>query len=164
MAEVILRGRLAEVGVTASVASVGTLGWSRSGATPHAVEAVHELGFDLGDHVSRRLGDEHLDVDLVLAMTRVHAGAVIARDKSIAPCVFLPGELARLLAADERTEETMTARIRRLGGARGVGPLGRAGDEVPDPAGEALDVYRSTAARLDRDLTSLARRLARYGS
>jgi hypothetical protein len=39
-------------------------------------------------------------------------------------------------------------------------PLGRAVDEVPDPVGESVDVYRSTAIRLDRELSTLARLLA----
>ncbi|MEM7141252.1 MAG: hypothetical protein AAF548_09490 [Actinomycetota bacterium] len=170
MAEAILSARLAERGIEASVASVGTLGWSERGATPHAVTAVAELGLDLSGHRSRKIENEHLDVDLVLAMTRIHAGAVTARDKTLASGVFLPGELVRLLrAADEEGEmanahesadtpdgTALVARIRRMGGARTGAAIGRPGDEVADPAGESLDVYRATAARLDRHLTGLA--------
>jgi hypothetical protein len=38
--------------------------------------------------------------------------------------------------------------------------MGRAVDEIPDPVGEPIDVYRSTVARLDRDLTTIVTLLA----
>lgn len=166
MAEVILQARLAERGIDGSVASAGTLGWGERGATTHAVTVMDEMGLDLSAHRSRKIETAHLDVDLVLAMTRIHAGAVTARDKSLAPCVFLPGELLRLLRStgaapgDEHEGTTMMDRIRAVGGARTGPAIGRPGDEVADPAGEPLDVYRATAARLDRELTNLADLLA----
>lgn len=162
MAQVILQARLAERGIAAEVQSAGTLGWAERGATPHAVTVMEELGLALGDHRSRKIDPSHLDVDLVLAMTRVHAGAVTARDQALAPCVFLPGELGRLLrrSPEPAYAMTMTERIRRLGEQRSGPVIGRPVDEVADPAGEPIDVYRATAARLDRDLTSLAVLLA----
>ena len=46
-------------------------------------------------------------------------------------------------------------------GDRRDGPLiGRPAEEVPDPAGEPLDVYRSTAQRLDRELRGLVTALS----
>jgi hypothetical protein len=39
-------------------------------------------------------------------------------------------------------------------------PLGRAMDEIADPAGEPIDVYRRTAAELDARLTEIAALLA----
>lgn len=169
MAEVILAARLAELGVDARVESAGTLGWARRAATPHAVAVMDELGLDLSGHRSRRIEPAHLDVDLVIAMTRNHAGAVIARDESLRSGVFLPSELLRVLRAASTgqpatpgapaTPAMLVAEIRRMGAAR-VGPLGRAADEIADPAGEPIDVYRATAARLDRELTAIARALA----
>jgi len=164
MAEVILGARLAEHGIDATVSSVGTLGWAERGATPLAVEVMGEMGLDLGAHRSRRIEPGHLDVDLVLAMTRDHAGAAIARDQTIRSCVFLPAELLRLLRGvvgeGVPVEKNVTERIRVLGNARTSQILGRATDEVPDPAGESIEVYRATAARLDRELTALAAALA----
>lgn len=164
MAEVILAARFAELGVDARVESAGTLGWAERGATPHAVAVMDELGLDLSRHRSRRIEPAHLDVDLVIAMTRNHAGAVIARDESLRSGVFLPSELLRLVRASSDGEPGLpamtVAEIRRRGAAR-VGPaLGRAADEIADPAGEPIDVYRATAARLDRELTAIARVLA----
>jgi protein-tyrosine-phosphatase len=148
MAEGILRARLAEAEIDANVASVGTLGWSERGATPNAVTAMAEIGIDISTHRSRKLAPDHLDIDLVVAMTRDHAGAVIARDPSLAVRVFLPGELRRLV----RTTGPRT--LDDLGAARVGATVGRADEQVADPAGESLDVYRSTAARLDRDLSA----------
>jgi len=164
MAEVILAARLAEKGIDAAVSSVGTLGWAERGATPRAVEVMDELGLDLTGHRSRRIDPSHLDVDLVLAMTRDHAGAAIARNDSVRSAVFLPGELLRLLRgiAGEGVPAAggVVERIRMVGAARSSLIIGRASDEVADPAGESIDVYRATAARLDRDLTDLAAALA----
>lgn len=159
MAEAILAARFAELEIDAEVASAGTLGWTERGATPHAVAVMEELGLDLSGHRSRRVEPVHLDVDLVIAMTRDHAGAAIARDESIRSGVFLPSELARLLR-NPTTEVSDIQTIRRLGAARSGPTIGRAADEVADPAGESIEVYRATAARLDRDLTAIARVLA----
>ena len=164
MAEVILSARFAEFGLDAEVASAGTLGWAERSATSHAVEVMDEMGFDLSGHRSRRIEPAHLDVDLVIAMTRDHAGAAIARDQSIRSAVFLPSELARLLrrpAGEVGGMQTMTMQtIRQMGAARSGPTIGRAADEIADPAGESIEVYRATAARLDRDLTAIARVLA----
>lgn len=162
MAQVILQARLSERGIAADVQSAGTLGWAERGATPHAVTVMQELGLALGDHRSRKIDASHLDVDLVLAMTRVHAGAVTARDQTLASCVFLPGEFRRLWrgAPGPVGAVTMIERIRELGDRRSGPVIGRPADEVADPAGESIDVYRATAARLDRDLTAVADLLA----
>lgn len=159
MAEVILAARLADLGVEATVASAGTLGWGDRAATPNAVAVMEEMGLDLGAHRSRRIEPGHLDVDLVLAMTRDHAGAAIARRETIRSGVFLPSELLRLLGP-QPLEGDVLSTIRRLGGERRGPTIGRASEEIADPAGEPIEVYRSTAARLDRELTALARLLA----
>lgn len=149
MAEGLLRVRLLDAGIEATVASVGTLGWSERGATPKAVEAMRELGIDISEHRSRKLEAEDLDVDLIVAMTRDHAGAVIARDPGARSRVFLPAELIRLARDHDARSVPEIARLR-------TGPMiGRAHEQVADPAGETLEVYRSTAARLDRDLSAI---------
>ena len=48
----------------------------------------------------------------------------------------------------------MPQRIRGLGAPR-QGAIGRPAEEVADPAGESVAVYRVTAQRLDRDITGL---------
>lgn len=156
MGEAILRARLAHVGIRAEVSSAGTLGWGARPATGHAVAVMAEMGLDLGGHISRRLGPGDLDADLILGMTRDHAGAVIARDPARRSCVFLPGEFARLArAADREGATSWRERVQRVGDGRVEALIGRPAEEVADPAGEPLEVYRETARRLDRDLTRL---------
>ena len=167
MAEAILRARFADRGIDADVNSVGTLGWTERAATPRAVAVMAEMGLDISAHRSRRIERAHLDVDLVLAMTRDHAGAVIARDESTRSSVFLPSELVRLLRgaaagpprSEVSRENDMSELIRDLGHSRQGPSIGRPAEEVADPAGEPLDVYRATAQRLDRDLTVLVAEL-----
>ena len=164
MAAAILGSRLADAGVAATVASAGTLGWGGRPATAHAVAVMEEMGLDLSSHRSRRIDAADLDVDLVLAMTRDHAGAVIGRDESLRSSVFLPSELARVLAGAGPDEVTSAAvRIRMLGEQREGSLIGRAAEEVADPAGEPIDVYRRTARRLDRELRIIATALVAYG-
>lgn len=161
MAEAILRARFAEAEVEADVASAGTLDWSQRPATEHAVTAMAEMGLDIGGHVSRRIGNGDLDVDLVVAMTRIHAGAVIGRDAALRSRVFLPAEFSRLakgahlptMGAHARIQ--MRVRIETVAAQRGGELIGRPGEEIEDPLGEPLATYRTTAARLDRHLTSL---------
>ncbi len=176
MGEAILRARFDAAGVGASVASAGTLGWSQRPATPHAVAVMAEMGLDIGDHVSRRLHNDDLDADLVVAMTRIHAGAVIGRDAELKARVFLPSEFARLAgrsgstgsagspgfampARDEPTGDVLRERIAVVGAMREGELVGRPAEEIDDPAGEPLAAYRATAARLDRHLTGLVNAL-----
>ncbi len=168
MGEAILRARLGAAGVGASVASAGTLGWSQHPATPHAVAVMAEMGFDIGDHVSRRLNSDDLDVDLVVAMTRIHAGAVVGRDSELKTRVFLPSEFARLAASSgssglttptNSTGNAMSERIAAVGAMREGELVGRPAEEIDDPFGEPLAAYRATAARLDRHLTGLVNAL-----
>ena len=161
MAEAILRARFAEAGVKADVASAGTLGWSQRPATSHAVTAMAEMGLDIGSHASRRIGKGDLDVDLVVAMTRIHAGAVIGRDSRLKSRVFLPAEFSRLSkdaqppTMQARTKPQMRDRIETIAAQRLGELIGRPSEEIEDPVGEPLATYRATAARLDRHLTSL---------
>ncbi|MDE0065983.1 MAG: hypothetical protein OXN44_03820 [Acidimicrobiaceae bacterium] len=161
MAEAILRARLAEAGVEADVASAGTLGWSQRPATGHAVTAMAEMGLDISSHTSRRIGEGDLDVDLVVAMTRIHAGAVIGRDGRLKSRVFLPAEFRRLSKGAQlptmqaRTRPQLRDRIETIAAQRLGELIGRVGEEIEDPAGEPLATYRATAARLDRHLASL---------
>ena len=165
MGEAILSARLDEAGVGASVASAGTLGWSQRPATPHAVAVMAEMGLDIGDHVSRRIHNDDLDVDLVVAMTRIDARAVIGRDNELKTRVFLPSEFARLAASSRSagmttpTRDVMRERIAAVGAMRDGELVGRPAEEIDDPAGEPLAAYRATAQRLDRHLTGLVNAL-----
>jgi protein-tyrosine-phosphatase len=157
MAEALLRHHLGASGHEIEVVSAGTLGWGGRPATDHAVAVLSERGVDLAHHTSRKLSRDMIDdADLVLAMTRTHAWAIAAHDEDAAARTFLLDELVRLAeAAGARGREDIGAWIAELDSRRPPDRLGRATDEVSDPAGESLDVYRRTADRLERSIHRL---------
>ena len=163
-----MRARLAERGVDAAVSSAGTLAWGGP-ATTNASIALGELGVELGSqlerHLSRQLtGDLVGDADLVLGMTRDHVWRATTLVPDAIDRSFLVGELARLgtTAGPRHEHESARAWAGRVADERptGPGPIGRVGDEVADPVGEPLVMYRRTAARLDHDLRVIAELLA----
>ncbi len=163
MGEALLRVHLDAAGVPATVHSAGTMAWNAS--PPHeAVLAMHELGVDIASHRSRALTVELVEgADVVLGMTRDHVGRVLALVPGASERAFLVGELVRLgeVIGPRQEGETPAAWVRRVGTTRPDARVpGRAGDEVVDPYGDSLEVYRVTAARLDADLRRLARLLA----
>jgi protein-tyrosine phosphatase len=157
MAEALLRHHLGAAGHDIDVASAGTLGWGSKPATSYAVEVLEERGVDLGAHTSRRLTRDMIDdAEIVLAMTRTHAWAIAAHDAEAAARTFLLDELVRLAeAAGARGREDLGAWIAELDSRRPPDRLGRATDEVRDPAGESIEIYRATADRLERSIHRL---------
>jgi protein-tyrosine phosphatase len=159
MGEVLLRAHLDAVGVRARVSSAGTMSWGGH-ATDHAIAVMHELGIDLRDHESRQLTAEMVEsADLVLGMTRDHVERVAALVPDAIDRTFLASELIRLSGGVEARSEEEAVRSWAARAARTrprAFAVGRPDDEVADPVGEPLTVYRTTAARLDRDLRSLA--------
>jgi protein-tyrosine phosphatase len=157
MAEALLRHHLG-AGAAISVASVGTIGWNNYPATPHAVEVLAERGIDLGSHVSRKINRDDVDrADLIIAMTRKHGWAVAAHDPDAAARTFLLGEVTRLARSHRRNGESLRDWSEAIDRSRPAGrPMGHAADEIHDPVGESIEVYRSTAAVLDRLLGELA--------
>jgi protein-tyrosine phosphatase len=163
MAAAMLQHRLDQIGVSARVSSAGTSPWG-SGATGDAVTVMRERALDISTHRNRRLTPELVaQSDLVLGMTRDHVSFALMRTPDADGRVFLLGELARLGAqvGPRDPGEPLTGWVGRVAAARPSGrPMGRAVDEIPDPVGEPIDVYRSTVARLDRDLTTIVTLLA----
>ena len=163
MAAAILQQRLAERGIDARVSSAGTRPWSQ-GATDDAVAVMREHGLEITAHENRQLTRELVeDADLVLGMTRDHVSIANARSPAARRRTFLVGELARLGAdvGPRREAEPLSTWVERAADARPLSrPLGRAMDEIADPAGEPIEVYRRTAAELDTQLTEIAALLA----
>jgi protein-tyrosine-phosphatase len=157
MAEALLRHHLVAAGHEIEVVSAGTLGWGTQPATKHAVEVLAERGVELAGHTSRKLTRAMVDEsELVLAMTRTHAWAIAAHDEDAARRTFLLDELVRLaVASGARGGEDLGAWIAELDSLRPPDRLGRATDEVRDPAGEPIEVYRETADRLERSIHRL---------
>ena len=158
MTEALLRAKLDALAVDARVHSAGTLAWIGS-ASDGARAAMRERGLDLDAHRSRALSAELLDAaDLVLGMTRQHVWSVANYAPDAVERAFLVGELIRLgtAAGPRRTDESLRTWATRVAALR-VDPRvpGQPQDEVADPAGESVDGYRATAARLDADLDRL---------
>ena len=156
MAEALLRHHLGDAEPV--VASVGTIGWNGYPATPHAVEVLAERGIDLRSHISRKISRAEVErSDLIVAMTRKHGWAVGAHEPAATTRTFLLGEITRLARMHQRDGESLREWIESIGERRPTHrPIGHAADEIHDPVGESIDVYRSTAAVLDRLLAELA--------
>lgn len=157
MAEALLRHHLG-ADPTMPVASVGTIGWNGYPATPHAVEVLAERGIDLGAHISRKINrDDVARSDLIIAMTRKHGWAVAAHDPEASTRTFLLGEVTRLAREQPRNGESLRDWAEAIARNRKPDrPMGQASDEIHDPVGESIEVYRATAAVLDRLLGELA--------
>lgn len=162
MAEGLLRHHLAAAGDDVRVRSAGTMAWGGQ-ATSHAVEVMRDHDIDITGHESTQLDATVVEeADLVLGMTRQHVWGAVAVSAAATDRTFLVGELARLGSeiGPRGRDEPLRDWVHRVAARRPPVPVvGRAEDEVPDPVGEPLDVYRQTAARLDRDLRAIARLL-----
>ena len=149
MAAALLRHHLG-VDATIEVASVGTIGWNGYPATPHAVAVLAERGIDLSAHISRKINRDDVErADVIIAMT--------AHDADAADRTFLLAELIRLARGQRRNGESVRQWAESIGQSRRPDrPIGHAGDEITDPVGESIEVYRATASLLDRWLGELA--------
>lgn len=159
MAEALLRAHLEARGASAHVHSAGTLPWNGP-ATEHAVEVIGEHGIDLSSHRSRALTSDLLgEADVVLGMTRNHVWAVASHAPEASERAFLIGELVRLGrdVGPRRPDEPVREWVARVGAVRPDRvAMGLASDEIADPVGEPLPVFRETARRLDAELRSVA--------
>jgi protein-tyrosine phosphatase len=163
MAAAILGRRLAERGVEAHITSAGTRPWN-AGATDHAVIVMREMGLDVSAHENCQVSAELVErADLVLGMARQHVNFVTSRRPDAAERTFLVGELARLggQIGPRSESESASEWAERASAARPpLHPLGRAVDEIDDPVGLPIEVYRNTAAVLDQRLSEIAFLLA----
>lgn len=98
------------------VFSAGIAAFPDMPASPEAVEVMSEMGIDLGGHRASALVPEDVEsADLILTMTEAHRDFVRR---------MVPG-----------TEEKVYT----------LGEFAGRGEEVPDPFGRSLDVYRQSA-------------------
>ena len=167
MAMGLLAHHLAERGMQARVHSVGTLGWGGP-ATNHAVETLAARGLDLSEHMSRRMsGDDVGEADLIIGMTRDHVNGVIIHDRAALARTFVMGEIVRLgrKIGPRRDEQTVRSWASEVAALRQPNrPAGLASDDIADPVGEGLDVYRATADKLDLLCAEVAALLLPNGS
>lgn len=131
LARKILEGRPGEKS-DIEVSSAGVAAWPGDRASREAVEALAGMGVSLLEHQASRLTPEDVrQADLVLTMTGVHREYVRNLVPGVSGKVFTLAEYA------------------------GVA------EDVPDPIGQGLEIYRNCARRL-QDL--ITRALDRIGS
>ena len=160
IAEGLLRAGLASRlgGDAPAVSSVGTTGWSGSGADPNSVEAAAERGVDISGHRARELSDHHVaSATLILAMSREHARAVVAREPDASSRTFTLKELVRLLESlPPASRFDLASRVSAAEDLRAGGFAGNPDDEdVADPLGLPLDSFRAVAWELDEWIARL---------
>lgn len=118
IARKMLKDRLKGKGV--EVSSAGVAAWPGNRATREAVEALAEMGVDLGGHRAARLTPEAArEADLILTMTGEHRDYVLKLIPEASEKVFTLAEYAG------------------------------SGGDVPDPFGQPLEAYRSCARVLE---------------
>ena len=163
MGQALLAHKANDAGLDLSAVSAGTEAATGDPATDLAVDVLQQRGVDLQGHSSCSLTTEMVgSADLIVEMTRRHEATIVALDQDARPRTFLAGELIRLAGARGPVgESSVKLWVASLHEARGGHmTTGRLADEIPDPWGEPIDVYRQTADRLDGLTSALARLLA----
>ena len=153
---------MAAAGVPGETFSAGTNIGSRSPATPETVTAARELWFDLADHKSSPLDAEAVgQADLVLGLTRAHAREAVVIESAAYWRTFTLKELVRRGEATPRRGGTLSDWLWSLASERspeellGTSPS----DDVADPIGQPLAVFRNTLTEID-DLSDRLVRVA----
>ena len=156
MAEALLRARLRERGVDATVSSAG-ISFDGREATEDAIRAAEALDLDITAHRSRVMNADIVrQADLVIGMERLHAREAVVLGPSLLTRCFTLKELVRRGESigprrdGESLEEWLT---RASGGRRPMELLGESpDDDIPDPYQQSPKVYAKCIAVLD-DLT-----------
>lgn len=127
MAEYLMRHRLGE-NTTWTVASAGVFAMDGAPASIEAVQALADLGIDGGGHRSQMLtGDLIQSATLLAVMTENHKRQILSHFPEAAGKVF---------------------RITEFG-------LGGSEEDIADPIGQSLSVYRHTRDQIDSALPDL---------
>lgn len=143
--------------------AVGSAGLLRAGApaSPGACAVMARRGLDLSAHRSRSLGDALVPApDLIVAMAREHARAVVETDPALFPRTFTLKDLVARAWREgpRRPAETLAGYLRRVGAHRSFASLAGASvaDDVADPIGKDEATFERTAAIIEPLLDDLA--------
>jgi len=170
MAEGLLRARLHERGVDATVSSAGITFEGRA-ATDEAIRAAAAYDVDISSHRSRVMSAELVhQADLIIAMERMHAReAVVLGDSLFRRCFTLKDLVRRgeTIGPRRRDESIQDWLGRAASDRRPMELLGEsADDDVADPYLGSPKVYAACIAELDdlvQRLVGLLWPLAREG-
>ena len=154
MAEGLLRQRLEARGIRAELHSAG-FATHGDPASPYGIDVLRgDYSIDLSGHRSRRLKAKMVaGADLIVGMARRHVFEVAREQPDAFGRAFTLKELVRRAeAAGARApDEPLDAWLARLNEGRTPANLWGESpdDDVDDPIGQGVDVYRRTAAELD---------------
>ncbi len=132
------------------VTSAGTWGHEGAPMERNAAAALAEIGVDEGAFRARELTPAMIrDASLVLTATREHRVAVLGHEPAALRRTFTLREFARLtthtggvVAADTSGHERARGLVAAAAAARGAVRVAAADDDVRDPYGSPLPVYR----------------------
>ena len=153
MAEALLRNHLEMVGVDATVLSSGHLdGGVR--VSENSVKAMADRFLDISHHRSVTTTREVIDgAELILTMGRQHVRQVLEVDMGAWPHTFpLRAAVRRAQQLGPRArDETVSEWVERLHHGRRAADMlaDNPDDDVEDPIGMSIRVYRDTAKLLD---------------
>src|SRR5262249_3708201 len=146
-------------GIAARVESCGTHAVEGAPALEHAVAVMRAEGVDLSEHRSRLVETSDLDqAGLVVTMTRAHLRHLATLHPAAFARLFTLKELAEAVRSDEaRANETISERIKRLGGGRRAVDLldDDPRHDIDDPAGCDVDVYVALEKELAGAISSI---------
>ncbi|HUR07649.1 MAG TPA: hypothetical protein VM347_34260, partial [Nonomuraea sp.] len=149
--------------------SAGTWGHVGASMEPHAATVLRERGIDPGGFTARELvSDQVLAADLILGATREHREQVRLLDPYAVGRTFSVREFARFSrAVDVTTLPTGDPAIRaralvdRVAMARTPRPgPGQPEDDIPDPFGAPLHVFRLCAEAIAEGLSTLVAQMS----
>lgn len=133
--------------------------------SPETIETATEKGLDAETLRPTQLTAEMLrEADLIVTMTRDHAAEVLDLAPEVAEKTFTLKELSTLLASSPASEAStqrdgVVARIAELHLRRASGPVAGAIEDVRDPLGLPMEVYREVAADIEAGVDDLVRGL-----
>jgi protein-tyrosine phosphatase len=159
MAEALLRERLANHSIPATVVSAG-LALADEPAAEEVLELMGNRKLDVSAHRSRILQpDDVARADLVLGMARMHVREAVLLDHDVLWRAFTLKELVRLAAEQgaRPREVGFDEWLAKLGAGRSPSNYLSPSDEddIEDPMGRRFGVFKKVANEIDELVTQL---------
>jgi protein-tyrosine-phosphatase len=158
MAAAFMAQRLEGTRVSADIRSSGLL----VGSYPppdEVISVMEKYGIELRGFRSRKVaGTDLASSDLVVAMTQGHVRELVLIDHLVLPRTFTLSELVRRgrevgERSPDMTEQLWVASVAE---GRSGPPVGRSrSDDIPDPYGRRLAVYKKTAGKIKEEIDEL---------
>ena len=164
MAELMLRTRLTERGVEATVTSTGLMSAGRP-VPKESITVMRRAGFDVSRHRSSVLSTAAIAAaDLIVALERYHLRESVVLDPTSFGRTFTLKELVRRgeQVGARRQDEPLAEWLGRLSRGREIADLVGIddADDVADPFGRSVHEYEATRAELAGLIDRLADLLA----